>query len=582
MRTRTILSALLTAATAVTTSAQNSNKVVSYLEIYDLETRTHKVVQEFPYLIEAPNWTPDGKWLVVNKMGRLYKIAPDGSTDLIEINTGAINQCNNDHVISADGKWIALSSNDPADKGWNSYVYSVPFEGGEPTKITPQGPSYLHGISPDGKTIAYCAFRGPDNEQDVYSMPVKGGKEKRLTDALGLDDGPEYSMDGKYIWFNSVRTGRMQVWRMKANGKEQTQMTFDKDMNSWFPHISPDGEKVVYIAYHDYELAPGEHIANLNVQLRMIPAAGGEPETLVELFGGQGTINVNSWSPDSKKFAYVSYRLAEEITAPQREMAIQLYSARDLIGTPELFARNHKYVLKRLAQMGYTGAEAASYNGGKFSGMEPEEFKAALNEAGLEFMSSHTTRPLSAEELTKEDFNEALKWWDICIEAHKKAGVPRLVMSYSQKLSNEKELKVMADYLNAIGRKCNEAGIRFGYHNHAHEFAKIGDTTMMDYFIANTDPENVFIEMDVYWAVVGGAAPVDYINKYPGRFEVLHIKDKREIGQSGMVGFDAIFRNFDKAGTKAIVIEMEEASTPNILKGLRESALFLRNAPYAR
>lgn len=582
MRTRTILSALLTAATAVTTSAQNSNKVVSYLEIYDLETRTHKVVQEFPYLIEAPNWTPDGKWLVVNKMGRLYKIAPDGSTDLIEINTGAINQCNNDHVISADGKWIALSSNDPADKGWNSYVYSVPFEGGEPTKITPQGPSYLHGISPDGKTIAYCAFRGPDNEQDVYSMPVKGGKEKRLTDAPGLDDGPEYSMDGKYIWFNSVRTGRMQVWRMKANGKEQTQMTFDKDMNSWFPHISPDGEKVVYIAYHDYELAPGEHIANLNVQLRMIPAAGGEPETLVELFGGQGTINVNSWSPDSKKFAYVSYRLAEEITAPQREMAIQLYSARDLIGTPELFARNHKYVLKRLAQMGYTGAEAASYNGGKFSGMEPEEFKAALNEAGLEFMSSHTTRPLSAEELAKEDFNEALKWWDICIEAHKKAGVPRLVMSYSQKLSNEKELKVMADYLNAIGRKCNEAGIRFGYHNHAHEFAKIGDTTMMDYFIANTDPENVFIEMDVYWAVVGGAAPVDYINKYPGRFEVLHIKDKREIGQSGMVGFDAIFRNFDKAGTKAIVIEMEEASTPNILKGLRESALFLRNAPYAR
>lgn len=150
-------------------------------------------------------------------------------------------------------------------------------------------------------------------------------------------------------------------------------------------------------------------------------------------------------------------------------------------------------------------------------------------------------------------------------------------MSYSQKLDSEAELKVMADYLNEIGRKCNAAGIRFGYHNHAHEFERIGNTTMMDYFITHTEPENVFIEMDVYWAVVGGAAPVEYMRKYPGRFEILHIKDKREVGQSGMVGFDAIFRNFDIAGTKGFVVEMEEASTPNILKGLRESALYLRN-----
>lgn len=581
MRLRSFLSALLASSAIITAYAQQP-KVISYLEIYDLETRTHQVVKEFPYLIEAPNWTPDGQWLVVNKMGRLYKIAPDGSTDLLEINTGSINQCNNDHVISSDGKWIALSSNDPASRNWNSYVYSVPFEGGEPKKITPDGPSYLHGISPDGKTVAYCAFRGPDNEQDVYAMPVRGGKEKRLTDATGLDDGPEYSMDGKHIWFNSVRTGRMQVWRMKANGKEQTQMTFDKDMNSWFPHISPDGENVVYIAYHDYELAPGEHIANLNVQLRMIPASGGEPEILVELFGGQGTINVNSWSPDSRKFAYVSYRLAEEITAPKKEMAVQLYSARSLIGTPELFTKNHKYVLQRLSQMGFTGAEAASYEDGRFSGMEPERFKEVLNEAGLEFISSHVTRMLSPEELATGDFNEALKWWDACIDAHRRAGVPRMVMSYSQKLSAESELKVMADYLNAIGRRCNAAGIRFGYHNHAHEFHRIGDTTMMDYFITNTDPENVFIEMDVYWTVVGGASPVEYMNKYPGRFEILHIKDKREIGQSGMVGFDAIFRNLGIAGTTSFVVEMEEASTLNILKGLRQSALYLRNAPYIR
>lgn len=578
MRFKTIkCSAVMAFAGAIGAFAQQSSQVISYLEIYDLETETHQVIKEFPYLIEAPNWTPDGKWLVVNKEGRLYKISPDGSGDLVEINTGTINQCNNDHVISADGKWIALSSNDPSVKDWKSYVFTVPFEGGEPKKITPVGPSYLHGISPDGKMIAYCAFRGPENEADVYAMPVKGGKEVRLTDAPGLDDGPEYSMDGKHIWFNSVRSGRMQVWRMRANGKEQTQMTFDKDMNSWFPHISPDGEKVVYIAYHDYEVAPGDHTPNQNVQLRMIPAKGGEPKVLVKLFGGQGSINVNSWSPDSKKFAYISYRMAEEITAPSKEMAVQLYSARQLIGSPELFAKNHEYVLGRLAQMGYTGAEAASYSDGLFSGMEPEDFKAALNKAGLELVSSHTTRVLSSDELSSGNYEAAMKWWDQCIEAHKKAGIPRLVMSYSPKLDTEAELKVMAEYLNAIGNRCNAAGIRFGYHNHAHEFAKVGNTTMMDYFIANTDPAKVFIEMDVYWAVVGGAAPVEYMHKYPGRFELLHIKDKKEIGQSGMVGFDAIFRNFDKAGTKGFIVEMEEASTQNILKGLRESALYLRN-----
>lgn len=578
MRFKTIkCSAVMAFAGAIGAFAQQSSQVISYLEIYDLETETHQVIKEFPYLIEAPNWTPDGKWLVVNKEGRLYKISPYGSGDLVEINTGTINQCNNDHVISADGKWIALSSNDPAQKGWSSYVYKVPFEGGEPEKITPVGPSYLHGISPDGKMIAYCAFRGPENEADVYAMPVKGGKEVRLTDAPGLDDGPEYSMDGKHIWFNSVRSGRMQVWRMRANGKEQTQMTFDKDMNSWFPHISPDGEKVVYIAYHDYEVAPGDHTPNQNVQLRMIPAKGGEPKVLVKLFGGQGSINVNSWSPDSKKFAYISYRMAEEITAPSKEMAVQLYSVRQLIGSPELFAKNHEYVLGRLAQMGYTGAEAASYSDGLFSGMEPEDFKAALNKAGLELVSSHTTRVLSSDELSSGNYETAMKWWDQCIEAHKKAGIPRLVMSYSPKLDTEAELKVMAEYLNAIGSRCNAAGIRFGYHNHGHEFAKVGNTTMMDYFIANTDPAKVFIEMDVYWAVVGGAAPVEYMHKYPGRFELLHIKDKKEIGQSGMVGFDAIFRNFDKAGTKGFIVEMEEASTQNILKGLRESALYLRN-----
>ena len=562
--------------------AQNSAQVTSYLEIYDLETREHHVIKEFPFLIEAPNWTPDGEWLVVNRGGKIYKVAPDGSTDLIEINTGSITQCNNDHVISADGKWLSISSNDPNARGYSSYVYILPFEGGEPRKITPEGPSYLHGISPNGKEIAYCAFRGPNSEQDIYVMPVKGGKEVRLTDAPGLDDGPEYNPNGKQIWFNSVRTGRMQVWRMDKNGKNQTQMTFDEDMNSWFPHISPDGEKVVYIAYHDYEIAPGDHIANLNVQLRMIPAAGGEPEVLTELFGGQGTINVNSWSPDSKKFAYVSYRLTEEMTAPKKEMGVQLYSVRSLIGTPELFAKNHKYVLSRLAQMGYTSAEVASYENGLFSGLSPKEFRSVINSAGLEISSSHTTRPLTRAELASGDYSEALSWWEECIAAHKEAGITRLIMSYANKIDNEAGLKVMAEYLNAIGEMCNAAGIRFGYHNHSAELERVGRTTMLDYLLTNTDPAKVFFQLDVYWTVMGGASPVEYMQKYAGRFEMIHIKDKYEIGQSGMVGFEPIFRNFRKAGVQAFVVEMEYASTPNILKGLRESALYLRNAEYVK
>lgn len=554
-------------------------QVISYLEIYDLETNTHKVIKEFPYTLEAPNWSPDGQWLLVNTGGKLYKIAPDGSTDLQLVNTGIAQRCNNDHVITADGKWIGLSSGLP-EKGWNSYVFIVPFEGGEARQITPIGPSYLHGISPDGKTAAYCAFRGPNQEQDVWVMPTKGGKEKRLTDAPGLDDGPEYSPDGKYIWFNSVRTGRMQAWRMKANGKEQTQMTFDESVNAWFPHISPDGKKVVYICYHDYEIDPGQHIANLNVELRMIPAEGGEPTTLLEMFGGQGSLNVNSWSPDSKKFAFVSYRIKEEIDAPKKDMNVQLYSVRSLLGSPELYAKNHRYVLERLSQMGYTGVEAASYSDGQFSGMTPAAFRASLEKAGLKFVSSHTSKMPSQEEMASGNFTESLKWWDQCIAAHKAAGVQNLIMSYSPLLENEAQLKVMTDYLNTIGEKCNAAGIRFGYHSHSHEFKKVSNTTMMDYYISNTKPENVFFEMDVYWAVMAGVSPVEYMNKYSGRFELLHIKDQHEIGQSGMVGFDAIFKNFKKAGTKGFVVELENASTPNILKGLRESALYLRNAAF--
>lgn len=568
----------------VLASAQNE-PVYSYLEIYDLETRTHKVIKEFPNTVEAPNWTPDGKWLIINTGGKIYKVSPEGG-DLIQINTGGVERCNNDHVLSKDGKYMGFSSNGTGEKrGEPSYVYFQSFEGGDTRQVTPVGPSYLHGISPDGKTMVYHAIRTLEDGteiKDIYAIPVKGGQEKRLTTDPALDDGPEYSPDGKYIWFNSARSGRMQAWRMKPNGKEQTQMTTDATVNAWFPHVSPDGKKVVYICYKDYEIDPSLHLANLNVELRLMSSEGGDYETLVYLLGGQGTINVNSWSPDSKKFAYVSYRTRDEIEAPQKEMSVQLYSARKLIGTPELFAKNQAYTLERLRQMGYTGVEAAGYDNGKFYGLAPADFKKTIEAAGLKITSSHATRFLTRDELASGNLTEALKWWEKCIADHKAAGIPMLVMAQERPKTTEQELKVMADYLNAIGEMCNKAGIKFGYHNHEAEFRKVGDTTMMDYLLANTKPENVFFELDVWWAVRAGASPVDYMKKYRGRFNTIHIKDRNEVGQSGMVGFDAIFSNFRVAGTQQFVVELEEASTPNILRGLRQSALYLRHASFVQ
>lgn len=286
-------------------SYAQSKGVTSILEILDVNNGNRTIVKEFPFLIEAPNWTPDGKWLVYNSGGKLYKLSPDSPGQPIEINTGFATNCNNDHVITFDGKQIAISHGTKEDR--KSRIYTLPFEGGTPTLITPMAPSYLHGWSPDNKYLAYCADR--KGNYDIYIIPAEGGEEIRLTTAEGLDDGPEYSPCGKYIWFNSVRSGLMQVWRMKADGSEQTQMTFDETRNSWFPHVSPDGKKVIFITYYKGDLEPGEHLANKNVELRLMSSEGGEPKTMVKLFGGQGTINVNSWAPDSKRLAFVSYRL---------------------------------------------------------------------------------------------------------------------------------------------------------------------------------------------------------------------------------------------------------------------------------
>ncbi|MBQ8774123.1 MAG: TolB family protein [Muribaculaceae bacterium] len=291
-----------------TVFAQN-DKVTSILEVYDITTGERHIVKEFAGTrIEAPNWTVDGNWLIYNSHGLLYRISPDNPTEPQLIDTDYARQCNNDHVLSADGKHIAISHGTKED--WKSRIYTLPIDGGVPQLITPLGPSYLHGWSPDGKWLTYCADR--NGNYDVYIIPAHGGEEIRLTTSEGLDDGPEYSPCGKYIWFNSVRTGTMQVWRMNADGGEQTQMTFDENKYAWFPHISPDGQNIVYLTYNKGDLLPSQHLPDKHVELQLMSSSGGTPKTIVKLFGGQGTINVNSWSPDSKRFAFVSYRSAKK------------------------------------------------------------------------------------------------------------------------------------------------------------------------------------------------------------------------------------------------------------------------------
>ena len=278
---------------------------ISILETVDVHTGARTILKEFDYVIEAPNWTRDGRYLVYNSRGRIYTYTL-ATGEIRQVDTGFAIDCNNDHVLSPDNTQIAVSHFTNEDA--TSRIYIVPFEGGRPALVTDKGPSYLHGWSPDGKTLAYCAERG--GQYDIYTIPVEGGQETQLTDLPGLDDGPEYSPDGRHIWFNSVRTGLMQIWRMETDGSNPVHMV-NEEANCWFPHVSPDGNWVVYIAYGRDDVAPGDHPANKNVELRLIPYEGGSSKTIVKLFGGQGTINVNSWAPDNRTIAFVSYRLKQ-------------------------------------------------------------------------------------------------------------------------------------------------------------------------------------------------------------------------------------------------------------------------------
>jgi TolB protein len=272
----------------------------STLETVTVNSADRQVAYLTQDRFEAPNWTRDGSAFLFNREGRIQRLAI-GSNELSTIDTGFANRCNNDHGISPDSAELAISDNSQGDH--ESRVYIVPIAGGVPRRITEKSPSYWHGWSPDGKTLAFVGQRNADF--DIYAIPSAGGEETRLTTAKGLDDGPEYSPDGKYIYFNSERTGHMQIWRMKPDGSEQEQV-FSDDLNNWFPHISPDGQWMVFLTYGADVKG---HPENKDVMLRLMSLADKKITVLAKLFGGQGTINVPSWSPDSKKLAFVSYML---------------------------------------------------------------------------------------------------------------------------------------------------------------------------------------------------------------------------------------------------------------------------------
>ena len=276
-------------------------KLYSTLEKISIDSTDRQIVYAAPEHFEAPNWSRDGSYLLFNRNGLIQTIPASGGA-VKRIDTGFATRCNNDHGISPDGKSLVISDQSVEDH--NSLVYVLPISGGAPRRITKSAPSYWHGWSPDGKTLAFVGERNGDF--DIYSIPVEGGEETRLTTAKGLDDGPEYSPDGKFIYFNSERTGQMQIWRMRADGSEQEQITKDA-FNNWFPHISPDGNWMVILSY---DKSVTGHPENKDVQLRLMSLSDGKITVMAKLFGGQGTINVPSWAPDSKHFAFVSYQLA--------------------------------------------------------------------------------------------------------------------------------------------------------------------------------------------------------------------------------------------------------------------------------
>lgn len=282
---------------------------ISQLTIIDRDGGNRRVLFEADEVLEAPNWTPDGSALIYNAGGELWRMALDGSAAPTRIETGALRDLNNDHVLSPDGQTIYFSEN-------NGHLYAVPVTGGEPRRVSNDHETphhyYLHGISPDGSTLSYVAVEGPAGNKriNIFTIPAAGGPDTRITDVAYPNDGPEYAPDGQWLYYNSERAatqpGHAQCFRMRPDGTGVEQLTFDERVN-WFPHISPDNNWVVYLSF-----PPGTtgHPPDKQVILRLMRPDGAQARDIVSFFGGQGTINVNSWAPDSQRFAYVAYPIA--------------------------------------------------------------------------------------------------------------------------------------------------------------------------------------------------------------------------------------------------------------------------------
>ena len=276
----------------------------SQMEVLDIESGIRTVLFESEHSIQAPNWTKDGNSLIYNSNGLLFNYdLITGKTS--QIPTGFATNNNNDHVLSFDGNTMGISHHNAKDDN-TSTIYLMPTSGSDnPRQVTKSGigHSYLHGISPDNKTVIFTGER--DGAYNIFAADVETMQETKLTDTSGLDDGSEYSPDGKFIYFNSTRTGTMKLWRMDADGANPTQLTFNDQYNDWFPHISPDGEWIVFLSFGT-DVDPSDHPFYKHVTIRKMPIGGGEPEIIAYVYGGQGTINVPSWSPDGKKIAFVS------------------------------------------------------------------------------------------------------------------------------------------------------------------------------------------------------------------------------------------------------------------------------------
>lgn len=281
----------------------------SRMEILNVADGTRKVIHEAPGRFEAPNYFPDGRRLLFNADGYLFSIPVAGGTPE-KLNTGFANRINNDHGISFDGKLLAISHHRDGLPGGGSTVYVLPLEGGTPKQVTDLTPSYWHGWAPNNKEVVFVGQRN-GKTYDLYKININGGKEVKLTSTPegAHVDGPEYSPDGKYIYFNATYSGTMQLWRMKPDGSNQEQLTFD-EYNDWFPHISPDGKWIAFISFPP-EVNPNDHPFYKRVLLRLMPTSGGAPRVIAYLYGGQGTINVPSWSPDSRHIAFVSNTISK-------------------------------------------------------------------------------------------------------------------------------------------------------------------------------------------------------------------------------------------------------------------------------